>query len=108
MKNNLQKNGEGTELNPMPSKNKQSKTILQRKCVGCGKLYPRHQLLRILKVSGTNELVISPTTKQFGRSAYVCYNVECVKIAIKKKRLQKTLKTSIPDEILKNIESVLN
>lgn len=81
--------------------------ILLRKCAGCGEIRPRKDLIRIMKTHDTKEIVVMPSSKQFGRSTYLCYNKECLKQAIKKKRLQKTLKKDVSISTLNYLESIL-
>lgn len=64
----------------------------QRKCVGCGELKPREDLIRVMKTD-KKELIVNPNSKTFGRSAYLCYNQSCIEAALKKSRLNKVLKT---------------
>jgi predicted RNA-binding protein YlxR (DUF448 family) len=45
------------------------------------------------------KVVVNPDSKKFGRSAYLCYNNECIEAAFKKNRLQKVLKASVPDDL---------
>ena len=70
-----------------------------RKCVGCGEMKPRKDLIKIIKDSFTDKVVINPNSKTFGRSAYLCYNQNCIELALKKNKLNKTLKTGA--EIIK-------
>ena len=73
---------------------------IKRKCQGCLKLFNREELIKITKLeNGT--LKINPTSKELGRSAYVCKNPECIKVFIKKKKLKTALKYSNMDEILR-------
>lgn len=65
----------------------------QRKCVGCGEFRPREELIRIMKTD-KDGLVINPNSKTFGRSAYLCYNQNCIELALKKSKLNKALKTN--------------
>lgn len=65
-----------------------------RKCVGCGKIKPREELIKITKNSVDGKIVIEPNSKIFGRSAYLCYNRNCQELALKKNKLNKALKTS--------------
>ena len=65
-----------------------------RKCMGCGKLKPRENLLRITKDHKTGEIFLNNDSKIFGRSAYLCYNHSCKENALKKNKLNKALKTS--------------
>ena len=63
-----------------------------RKCVGCGKLISRENLIKITKEYNSGNIVIQPDSFIFGRSAYLCYNQECKENALKKDRLKKALK----------------
>ena len=65
-----------------------------RKCVGCGKLEEADKMIKLTKDHKTGEIVKSPDSKVFGRSAYLCYNQMCIVNALKKNRLSKALKTS--------------
>lgn len=80
---------------------------LKRKCIGCGEIKPRKNMIRIMKTYDTNEIIIMPSSTHFGRSSYLCYNNECLKHAIKKRRLQKTLKKDIPISIINDIAAKL-
>ena len=66
----------------------------QRKCVGCGELKPREDLIRVMKTD-KKELIVNPNSKTFGRSAYLCYNQSCIELALKKSKLNKALKTNV-------------
>ena len=70
-----------------------------RKCVGCGTLKDRKKLIKITFDKQKNEVVINPDSKIFGRSVYLCYNKSCIINAIKKNRLQKSLKAPISEEL---------
>ena len=67
----------------------------QRKCVGCGEFKPRENLIRIMKNQEGGNIVINPNSKIFGRSAYLCYNQNCIEQAIKKKKINRILKTNL-------------
>lgn len=81
----------------------EAKKTPERKCIGCNQTFERDQLLRILKEHNTGKIIINPNNKTFGRSAYLCHNKECLKIALKKKRLQRQLRTPIDENILEAI-----
>ena len=66
----------------------------QRKCVGCGEFKTRENLIRIMKTD-KDGLVVNPNSKTFGRSAYLCYNQSCIKLELKKSKLNKALKTNV-------------
>lgn len=71
--------------------------MVERKCVGCGKIKDRQELIKITKVDG--DIIVNPDSKKFGRSVYVCYNNVCIENAFKKNRISKILKTSIPEDL---------
>jgi predicted RNA-binding protein YlxR (DUF448 family) len=49
-------------------------------------------MIKITKEHSTEQVVINPNSKTFGRSAYLCYNQSCIEQALKKKRINKMLK----------------
>ena len=67
---------------------------LFRKCVGCGELKSRNNMIKLTKDHLTGEIVLNPNSKIFGRSAYLCYNQSCIEQALKKNKLNRVLKCS--------------
>ena len=65
-----------------------------RKCISCGNLKKRKDLIRITKDHTTEKVVIEPDSKIFGRSVYLCYNQSCINNAFKKNKISKVLKMS--------------
>ena len=51
-------------------------------------------MIKITKEHQSGEIVVNPDSLTFGRSAYLCYNQNCIEKALKKNRLNKVLKTS--------------
>ena len=66
-----------------------------RKCIGCGELKPRKDMIKITKEYATCEVVLNPNSKTFGRSAYLCYNQNCIEKAFKKNKISRVLKTNL-------------
>lgn len=66
----------------------------KRKCIGCGELKTRGNLIKITKNYKTGDIDINPNSETFGRSAYLCYNQSCIELALKKSKLNKALKTN--------------
>lgn len=64
-----------------------------RKCISCGNLKKRRELIKITKIKDSGNVVIEPNSKTFGRSVYLCYNQSCIDNAFKKNRINKALKT---------------
>ncbi|MBE6622368.1 MAG: YlxR family protein [Ruminococcaceae bacterium] len=82
------------------------KKIPERRCVGCGNPFPKKDLVRVVKTpDGSIELDF--TGKKAGRGAYVCRNIDCLIKARKAKRLERSLNTSIPEEVSEALEAEL-
>jgi len=77
-----------------------------RKCIGCDNVKNRADMIRIMKLYDTGEIKVNPSSRHFGRSLYICYNIECVNKILKKKRLQKIIKREVPAEIIEYLEKV--
>jgi len=77
----------------------------KRKCIACGEIKSRSDLIKITKEYTSGDTVIMPNSKTFGRSAYLCYNKDCISMAFKKNKLNKMLKnnTEINKDILLNL-----
>ena len=80
-----------------------TKKIPLRKCIGCGEMKDKRELLRVLKTS-ENEIIIDTTGKKNGRGAYLCYKRECLNQAMKNKGLERSFKMSISKDIYESLE----
>ena len=67
----------------------------KRRCVGCGDIKPSDELIKITKEYSSQEVIVNPDSKTFGRSAYLCYNQSCIEQALKKKKINKALKINM-------------
>ncbi|WP_459829666.1 RNase P modulator RnpM [Faecalimonas hominis] len=74
-----------------------------RKCVGCGEMKSKKEMMRVLKTS-ENEFVLDATGKKNGRGAYLCQSKECLAKAIKNKGLERSFKQAIPKEVYEILE----
>ena len=68
--------------------------MVDRKCIACGTIKNRDNLIKITKNSADGKIIVNPNSKIFGRSAYLCYNEKCKELALKKNKLNKALKSS--------------
>ena len=82
------------------------KKIPLRKCLGCGEMKPKKELIRVVK-SPEGEISIDLTGKKSGRGAYICKNSACLKKAIKSKRIQSNLEVEIPESVTIELEKEL-
>lgn len=83
-----------------------AKKVPLRMCAGCGEMKSKKEMIRVLKTP-EGEIVIDTTGKKNGRGAYLCSSSDCFKKAIKTKGLERSLKMSIPDEIIEMLEKEL-
>ncbi|WP_459639888.1 RNase P modulator RnpM [Faecalimonas canis] len=74
-----------------------------RKCVGCGEMKSKKEMMRVLKTS-ENEFLLDATGKKNGRGAYLCQSKECLEKAIKNKGLERSFKQAIPKEVYAILE----
>jgi predicted RNA-binding protein YlxR (DUF448 family) len=80
-----------------------AKKLPLRMCTGCGEMKPKKELIRVLKTP-EEEIVIDATGKKNGRGAYVCCSLACLQKAIKTKGLDRSLKVTIPGELIETLE----
>ena len=79
------------------------KKIPMRKCVGCGGMKPKKELIRILRTE-EGEFVVDADGKKNGRGAYLCRCVECFQKAAKSKGFERSFKQEIPQEVYDRLE----
>ena len=79
------------------------KKVPMRKCVGCGEMKAKKELLRVLRTE-EGEFVLDTTGRKNGRGAYVCVSRECFGKAVKNKGLERSFKQAIPKEVHERLE----
>jgi len=78
-----------------------------RSCLGCGLKRPKKELVRVVRTpSGSVEL--DPGGRTAGRGAYVCPSADCLRAAVKARRLEKALETAVPDDVLETLSQTVN
>ena len=73
--------------------------MTERRCVACWQVKNRKELIKITADSTTGEVIVNPDSLTFGRSVYLCYNKSCIESAFKKNKIEKFLKTAVPNEL---------
>lgn len=81
--------------------------IPMRKCVGCGEMKSKKEMIRVLKTT-EEEFVLDATGKKNGRGAYLCFSKECLKKAMAGKGLERSFKQPIPKEVYEKLEKEMN
>ena len=84
-----------------------NKKIPLRKCVGCQEEKSKKDLIRVIKTP-EEDVLLDTTGRKNGRGAYICPNRDCLVKAMKSKALERSLKTSIPDEILDSLKKEMD
>lgn len=77
--------------------------VPMRKCVGCGEMKPKKELMRVLRTE-ENEFVLDITGKKNGRGAYLCLSKDCFDKAVKSKGFERSFKQAIPKEVYERLE----
>jgi hypothetical protein len=76
-----------------------------RTCIGCQCKKPKKEMIRIIRTP-EGKIEIDKTGKKSGRGAYLCGNVKCLDIALRKNSLNKSLKQDIPLQTLNELRKV--
>lgn len=74
-----------------------TKKIPNRKCILTNEMYPKKDLIRIVK-NKEGEISVDTSGKKAGRGAYVVSELEVIEDARKKKKLEKFFSAS-PEEL---------
>lgn len=77
--------------------------IPMRTCVISREAYPKNELLRIV-ANNEGEVFVDTTGKMNGRGAYIKLSTKNIEIARKKRQIDKSLKTEVPQEIYDQLE----
>ena len=77
-----------------------------RTCVVCRQGKSKGELLRVIR-SPEGEIKLDMTGKSSGRGAYICRNQKCIAEAKKRRGLEKSLKTAIPESLYVELEKVI-
>lgn len=83
-----------------------AKKVPLRMCVGCREMFPKRELLRIVR-SPEGEVSMDPTGRKSGRGAYVCHSADCLQKAIRHRQLERALETKLGDEVAQALQDTL-
>ena len=83
--------------------NKKSKKVYPiRSCIGCGRKDHPKKFIR-LTIDKNCDIVIDKEFKMGGRGAYLCPDISCLKKALKRNKISKSLKVDLKDEMIEKI-----
>ena len=69
-----------------------------RQCIGCGEMKPKRELIRVVKPK-EGEISLDLTGRLPGRGAYLCRNAECLRMAQKSRRLERSFSCKVEPEV---------
>jgi hypothetical protein len=73
-----------------------------RRCIQCRTSLSKKELTRVVRKPDWS-VVVDLSGKVPGRGAYLCKSKECVEAALKARRLEKALRTKVPDEVVQEL-----
>ena len=76
-----------------------------RRCLSCRKVGHKTSFWRIVRVYPSRTVQLD---QGMGRSAYICPNPDCLKLAQRKNRLGRSLKANVPDELYETLQQQLD
>lgn len=77
------------------------KKVPLRRCVGCGEMKEKKNMIRVLKTP--EEITLDTTGKKNGRGAYLCFSRECFEKAVRNRGLERSFKMSIPAKVYEEL-----
>ena len=78
-----------------------------RTCVACRTSGGKRTLARVVRLPDGAGVALDATGKQSGRGAYVCPTEACITQALKQKKLERSLKTPIPETVAAALRALL-
>lgn len=73
-----------------------------RTCLGCAAKRPKKELVRVVRTPA-GAITLDTTGRQAGRGAYVCPAAECLRAALKGKKLERALEVPVPDDVIEEL-----
>lgn len=68
--------------------------IPTRTCVACGKLRPKQELIRLVRIDN-GDIDIDNTSKMEGRGTYLCPIAECWEVGLRSSRIEYGLRVQL-------------
>ena len=81
--------------------------VPMRKCVGCGEMKNKKELIRVLKTP-EGEILLDASGRKNGRGAYLCPSSDCLRKAERSRGLERALGARIPPEIYEKLRKEMD
>ena len=82
------------------------KKIPMRQCIGCGEMFPKRDLIRVVRPK-EGDITLDFTGKLAGRGAYLCKSAECLRLAQKTRRLERSFSCKVEPEVYEVMANAL-
>lgn len=82
------------------------KKIPMRQCIGCGEMKPKRDLIRVVRPK-EGDITLDFTGKLAGRGAYICRSADCLAMARKNRRLERSFSCKVAPEVYEVMEHAL-
>lgn len=76
-----------------------------RSCVACKRERPPREMLRVVRAPD-GQILLDEGGRLSGRGAYVCPEPQCVMLCLKKRLLEKSLKSEIPTDLKERLKEL--
>ena len=83
------------------------KRIPLRKCVGCGQMKPKAELIRVVR-DNAGGVSLDPSGKKPGRGAYICGDGDCLKKLRRGKILNKAFSCPVSESVYDDVERIFS
>ncbi len=80
----------------------QQRKTPMRQCGGCNEMKPKRELVRVVR-SPEGDISLDLTGRKNGRGSYICKNVECFNMALKRKSFYRAFGENLSEETVQNI-----
>lgn len=81
--------------------------IPMRQCLGCRTMFPKRELIRVVRAPDEAGISLDFKGKAPGRGAYLCGKPECLKKARKSRALERAFGCPVPPEVYDALEAQL-
>lgn len=78
-----------------------------RTCVACRTAGGKRGLLRVVRLANGAGIELDPTGKKSGRGAYLCATDACVTLALKAKKLERSLKSPLTESVVEALRAAV-
>ncbi|NCC30476.1 MAG: YlxR family protein [Chloroflexia bacterium] len=76
-----------------PSGLRKTRPVPQRTCVACRRTDAKQGLIRVVR-NAEGQVVVDPTGRLNGRGAYLCPEITCWEVALKRHHLERALRVA--------------